>query len=196
MIETRTGFTIIELLVSIAIITFIMSTVFYNYGTFNDNLALFGGAQEVALAVRQAQTYGLNVAESTTGSGQFSKAYGVHFDPTDNTHYYIFVDLNGDKKYDVGNGCGSGSTECVAQFTLRNNILISTVCDDSSCPPSGVQALDITFLRPNPDANINFINAGGGLVGSSGQTGKVILISPKGKTSTIDIETTGQISVQ
>jgi prepilin-type N-terminal cleavage/methylation domain-containing protein len=193
--NTRAGFTLIELLVSIAIVTMIMSMVLYNYGTFNDNLALSGGAQEVAIAIRQAQAYGLNVAESSVGSGQFTKAYGVFFDPTDNTHYTIFVDSNTNKKYDVGNGCGSGSTECVTQFVLRNNVTISTICDSASCPPAGVQNLNITFLRPNPDADIDFGNSGG-LVGGSQQTGKVILISPKGKTLTVDVESTGQISVQ
>lgn len=195
--KSTTGFTLVELLVSVSIVTVIMSLILFSYGTFNDNLALSAGGQEVAIAIRQAQTYGLNVSEATLGSSQFNKAYGIYFNPiVDPTHYYIFVDSNSNKIYDVGSGCASGNTECVEKLTLANNITISSICDSSQCPPTGVESLHITFLRPNPDADINFVSSGGGAVGGSQQTGKIILTSPKGKTLTIDVESTGQISVQ
>ena len=200
--SSLTGFTLIELLISISIISVIMSVVFFNYGIFNDQLALTSAGQEMAIAVRQTQTYGLSVKEISPGSGKFDRAYGVHFDPSDPEHYYLFVDtkgISGNKIYDVLNGCESDNTECVEKFTLRNNIKIYLICDGANptpnCPPTGAQSLDVTYLRPNPDANINFISSGGGLVGSS-LTGKVILVSPKGKTLTVIIESTGQVSIQ
>ena len=55
--------------------------------------------------------------------------------------------------------------------------------------------LNITFKRPNPDANINFTNSGGGIVVSASPTGKIELVSPKGKTLTITVESTGQVLV-
>ena len=57
------GFTLIEMLVSIGIVSLIMAVVFFNYGTFNDDLALTSAGQELSIAVRQAQSYGLSVKE-------------------------------------------------------------------------------------------------------------------------------------
>jgi type II secretory pathway pseudopilin PulG len=195
------GFTLVEALVSIAIVTMIMSSVLFNYSTFSDNLTLSSAGQELAIVIRQAQTYGLTVREVTreiTAGGQFDSAYGVYFDKNDPTSYYLFADLNGNQKYDVGNGCGSGenNTECVEKLTLRNNVRVSDVCDGSNCPPHpSVKTINVTFLRPNPDANIIFTNNGGINVGGQSLTGKVVLMSAKGKTLTITIESTGQVLV-
>ncbi|MCX6702243.1 MAG: type II secretion system protein [Candidatus Zambryskibacteria bacterium] len=196
--RNKNGFTLTEALVSLAIVTLIMSSVLFNYSTFSDNLALSSAGQELAITIRQAQTYGLTVKEVSSGGGRFDSAYGLCFDKDDAGNYYLFADLNGDKKYDVGSGCGSGptNTECVEKFTLRNNVKISDVCDGSACPPQpAVRMMDVTFLRPNPEANINFTNNGGIIVVGPSLTGKVILISPRNKTITITIESTGQVLV-
>ncbi len=192
------GFTVIEMLVTISIVTVIMGTVLFNYGTFNGNLALSSATQEMSIAVRQAQTYGLTVKEVSIGGGQFSSAYGVYFDPSGSPDsYYLFADIDGDRKYDVGNGCGSGATECVERFMLRNGVRVSGICDATTCPLSApVRMMHITFLRPNPDAVIYFTNSGNNIVGSASVTGKVTLSAPNGDSATIVIESTGQVLVQ
>ncbi len=108
------------------------------------------------------------------------------------------MDKDGDRKYDVGAGCGSGaSTECIEQFTLRNSVSISSICDkDNNCPPGSSQKLHITFLRPNPDATIIFANSSDITQSVSPLTGKIKLTSLKGTTATITVESTGQVSVQ
>ena len=195
------GFTLIEALVSISIVSLIMSSVLFNYATFSDNLTLSSAGQELAIVIRQAQTYGLTVREVTreiTSGGKFDSAYGAYFDKNDPTFYYLFADLDGDKKYDVGSGCGSGlnNTECVEKLVLRNNVRISDFCNESACPPSAsVKMMDVVFLRPNPDANINFTNNGGSIVVGPSLTGKIVLISAKGNTLTITVESTGQVLV-
>ncbi|MBI4155891.1 MAG: type II secretion system protein [Candidatus Zambryskibacteria bacterium] len=191
---TKLGFTLIELMVSVSIVSLIMVTVLWNYGTFNDNLALTSAGQELAIGVRKSQTYGLSVKEVSVGSGQFDLAYGIYFSATDPTNYYIFVDKNSNNLYDVNSGCGSSSTECVEKMTFRNGIKISQICG-ASCPIPEVSGIQVTFKRPNPDAKINFSNSSGASVGGA-LIGKVILISPKGKTETVTVQSTGQISVQ
>ena len=195
------GFTLVELLISISIITVLLSVVLYNYGQFNDNLALSSAGQEMAIAIRQAQTYGINVREISVGTGNFTAAYGVYFNPGSNpSNYYIFADTDGNKAYNAGSGCGTGNTECVEQLTLRNGVKITSICDGTNtCPPppggSSVKNMTVTYTRPNPDASINFLNNGGQIKASS-PTGKVTLTSPKLKTLTVTIESTGQVSVQ
>ena len=191
------AFTLVELLVSLSIVGVIMTTVLYGYSSFNDNLALTSAGQEMAIAVRKTQTYGLTVKEVTPGGGQFSFAYGIYFNQgSDPNNYYIFADINSNNKYDAGNGCGSGSTECIQKFPLRNNVKISQVCNESACPPSGATTESVLFLRPNPDAGIYFTNSVGVIVAGPSVTGKVILSSAQNKTLTITIESTGQVSVQ
>jgi prepilin-type N-terminal cleavage/methylation domain-containing protein len=195
MMTLKKGFTLIELLVSISIVTVIMAVVIFNYGGFNDTLALSAAEQDLAIAVREAQTYGLSVKEVSVGSGQFNAAYGIYFSPTSPSEYDVFVDKNGNGLYDAGSGCGSGATECLEKFIFRDGVTISAICDDTSCPPASASSMQVTFLRPNPDATINFVNSGGTIV-ETGLTGKAVLMSPQGKTATVTIGSTGQISVQ
>ncbi len=192
------GFTLVELLVSLSIITVIMTVVLFNYKTFSDNLSLASAGQEVVIAIRQAQTYGLNVKEVTVSGGVFTSAYGVYFDSAyDTTHYYLFTDTNGNMIYDGGNGCGSGNTECVKQETLRNGVKISNICDATTCPPvATARRANITFLRPNPDALVYFTNIASSTVAGPSSTGKIVLTSLKNKNLTVIVESTGQILVQ
>jgi len=194
----KKGFTLAEIMITLSIVTVIMTTVLFSYSVFSDKLALSSAAQEIAITIRQAQTYGLTVREAAVAGGNFNSAYGVYFDiGSDQTHYYLFVDTNSNSKYDVGNGCGSASTECVQQGTIRSNVLMTNVCDGSACPPVvNVKKMNVTFLRPNPDATIIFTDSSGNTLAGPSSTGKVVLTSPKGNTSTITIESTGQVNVQ
>ncbi len=191
------GFTLTEIMISLSIVTVIMASVLFDYSTFNDNLALSSAGQEIAVTIRQAQTYGLNVRETGVSSGQFNSAYGIHFDVADPTHYYLFADNNSNNKYDAGSGCGVSGTECVSMETLRGNVRIFFICDAVNCPiNASVKMVDITFLRPDTDAIIYFSDISGSIILGPHTSGRVILISPKGKYSAITVESTGQILVQ
>ncbi len=203
----KKGFTLIEMIISISIISVIMATVLFNYTSFSDKLALSSAAQEIAVSIRQAQTFGLSVRGSTAVPGQFTSGYGIFFDMNSNTSkYYLFIDRidspfgNGtvaNKKYDVVNGCGSSSTECIEKGEIRNNVVISNLCDSTTCPPvANVKQMHVTFLRPNPDAIIYFTDVSGNILSGPSNTGKVTLISPKGNTINVIIEKTGQVLVQ
>lgn len=200
----KKGFTLTEIIVVVSIMSLLFTTVIYNYSTFNDNLAVSSAAQEMAVAIRQAQTFGLNVRESSVSSGRFDYAYGIYFDPQNNSgDYYVFVDRtdvpfgNGSSrnyKYDAGSGCGSVSTECVERFTLRNGVTITGVCDLSSC--YNTKKLGVSFLRPNPDALIYFFNSDDVQYSGPVQTAKIQITSPKGKISYVTIENTGQVLIE
>lgn len=192
----KEGFTLVEMMVSLSIVTLIMTTVLFSYSSFSDRLALSSAGQELALAVRQAQTYGLTVREVKSTPGVFDKAYGVFFDTNDSSNYYLFADSlsAANNTYESGSGnCASVTTECIEKFTLRNGITVSNICNESACPPSFSTKMHITFLRPNPDARIYFTGTNP-MVGPS-LTGKVILTSPRGRTLTVTIESTGQVFV-
>lgn len=189
------GFTLAEIMVVISIVSVIMTTVLFSYSTFSDRLAISSAAQEIAITIRQAQTYGLTVREAATAGGDFTAPYGMYFNTADPTHYQLYVDKNKNNRYDVGAGCGTAGTECVEQGTIRNGVTISNICNSSLCPPTNATGLYVSYTRPNPDASIYFVNSSDATL-SSDVTGKIVLTSPKGNTTTLIIESTGQVTVQ
>jgi len=155
------GFTIIELIISIAIFAFMTALVVAKYGTFNQNTLLTNTAYDLALTVRTAQSYGLGV-KSVDGSNTFAP-YGVRFDMSKTAQFILFADKNLDSKY-------GGDAESVTTYTLNSGVTISSICLGSSlsdCAPDsfnllgGSDTLDVTYRRPNPDAIFLCSGSGG-----------------------------------
>ena len=150
------GFTIIELVVSVAIFAFMTALVISKYGTFNQNTLLVNVAYDMALTVRTAQSYGLSV-KSADGTNTFNAPYGVHFDMGDTTHFKLFVDKDSNYKYS-----SSPVEESITTYTLNSGAKISKICLGSDfntdCGTGSLKlltsndALDITYRRPNPNA--------------------------------------------
>lgn len=199
MLNCKKGFTLIELLVSVSIMGMIMSVVLWNFGGFNDKLALSAAAQELALDIREAQTYGINVKESGVGSNQFNYGYGIHIIAGGGTGYRTFIDNNPvNNQFEPNAGCGTVTlplTECIKRVDFRNGIYVSNVCDATTCPAAGASRMNIIFIRPNPDAIIYFAS-GLNNFGPPVTSARIQLTSPKGGVKYVNIESTGQISVQ
>ncbi len=199
LVKSR-GLSLIEIIVAVGVMTLLMSVILYNYTTSNDNLYVSAAAQEVAIAIRQAQAFGLSVKESAVGSGLFTYSFGVYFDSTvgQETTYKIFIDKCGaaNNIYDTSVSCGNGTTELVETLTLRNGVKISNICDATNCPPGVAKKLHISFLRPNLDSIIYFTDAANSIVSGPVSTGKIMLTSPRGKTVTINVLYTGQVSIE
>ena len=150
------GFTIIELVISVAIFAFMTALVISKYGTFNQNTLLVNVAYDMALTVRTAQSYGLSV-KSVDGSNTFNVPYGVHFDMSSRTKFVFFVDNNKNYKYDPSNGISAD--EAITTYTLNSSATILSIClgsDPINCTSLGPNdSLDVTYKRPNPDAQFN-----------------------------------------
>ncbi len=198
MTNQKRGLSLVEILVVVSIITIIMSVTLFSYRSFTDRLAVSGASQEVSVAVRQAQTYGVSV--KGTMSGSFGYAYGVFFDTTDPHAYYLFVDKNANGKYDGNTNCAQ-SAECVEKITLHDEVSISQICAKSlgattfTCPPQSATQLNILYMRPKLQAIINFSNSFGTVWGPY-QTASLTLTSPRQAVSRVTFESNGQISTQ
>ena len=89
------GFTFIELVVVISIVSIISSVLIFNYGSFDANIRLQNLAQDIALRIKEAQTvaisgtyandysYDFQYGASGDPAGQ-APSYGVYFDVIDN----------------------------------------------------------------------------------------------------------------
>lgn len=134
----------VELLVTMAIFLVITSVVLANYRTYGNNAYFANASEDIVLALRQAQVYGVGAKGSGTS---FDLAYGVNFRV--GNQIIIFRDsvtVNG--KYDAG--------EAIETITLKSPIGISTLlCGSGGAPCVGFPPqLNITFKRPSPDAII------------------------------------------
>ncbi|MEN9405251.1 MAG: hypothetical protein RLY47_210 [Candidatus Parcubacteria bacterium] len=173
---TSRGFTLMEMVVTVGIFALISTIVIVRNAQFDNETLLQNLAFDVALSVRQAQQFGVNVRAA---EGVFSGSYGIHFD-AEQSAYFMFTDINEDGRYQ--------SDELLETFTLGRGATIGAICDPSSKGDCGHKELDVVFRRPDPDAVINN--------GEMSQA-TVELISGRGDGSRIiSIESTGQISIK
>jgi prepilin-type N-terminal cleavage/methylation domain-containing protein len=188
------GFTLVELVISVAIFAVMTALVIAKYGTFNQNTILTNMAYDMALTIRTAQTYGLSVKSNS--SNVFSSAYGIHFAGNDNTHFTLYT-------YTASTNAGGQTTyaldQSITKYTITQGAKISQIClgiQLSQCSTntlgSGDQ-LDIIYKRPNPNAIFSSTNSA--LDVSQPITFVSITSQDGSKTETVYIRKNGQISV-
>lgn len=149
------GFTIIEMIVVIAIIAVVTTLVLFNQAKLNSAILVSNTAYEIGLIVREAQVEGLGVKATADG---FLSSYGVHFDISKPTLITMFADRNNNGTYDSTEG------EMTQEYVI-NNTRSGTVL--GICPVESLtvkrlklyctsnrskSTLDVVFTRPNPEA--------------------------------------------
>ena len=118
----------------------------YSYGSLLSNVAY-----DVALTIRQAQTYGtsVKVADSTANDySNYKAAYGVHFDMSSPSQFILFSDVN-------NNGTRDGSDLTITTYNIKKGTRITGLCsgsDSASCTNRSMLA--VSFRRPEPKAII------------------------------------------
>lgn len=183
----KAGLTLVELVVTLGIATMLMTITVANHRAFQLKVVLENLTQDVALSLRLAQTYGMNV-RGDSGADPFSTSYGVHFESASPSTYLIFKDL------DRGLNGFEYTGNVVEEFTLGGGYTIKDVCGWSGAVSKcygAISDFDITFDRPKPDANFRASD------GSTNHDKVVIIIqNPIGVTKEVHVLTTGYINVQ
>lgn len=134
----QSGFTLIELIVSISIIVIITSVIMFQYRDYSDVTTLRGQSHEIALALREAQVNATNGKEYAPSTDQFRIQYGVHFvkatPPAISTFYaYGDRDNNKDLENDPGN---ASNNELLSKYALRPNYTFDICLKGESQPDS------------------------------------------------------------
>ena len=205
------GFTLVEMLITLSIITIITAVALTGQTTFNRSILLNDTAYTVALSGRQAQSLGLS---SRKFEGVQNGGYGLHFAYTAPTKSYsIFADVQAiaatpgwcpivattTPEAKAGNCLYDGVNETFQTYELIQGFSISDFCGKAGgtlqCAANGgIQSLDILYLRPNTEAIITGITAGGSKVQYS--CAQVSVKSPTSDTvQTIRMSQLGEISV-
>jgi prepilin-type N-terminal cleavage/methylation domain-containing protein len=194
------GFTLIELVVTMGIMALITSVTLANHSKFGGQVMLRNLAYEMALIVREAQTYGVSVRKINIGSGEFEAGYGVHFNANNPTEYVMFADTYTESGTLIRGEDGMRNTvlEDVNTFKIGRGYKINKFCVGPEESPSCREVcescsgtLDILFKRPEPDAAIRF----NGVESTLYERAQIELRSPRDDLMSVLIEVSGQISV-
>ncbi len=180
------GFTLVELAVSIAIFAFMTAFLVAKYGTFNQNILLTNTAYEVALSIRNAQSYGINVRSTP----KVSDAYSSDF----NTGYFLFFLLADANHYAFEKGFAADGTfpnpATIATYTLKPGLKFTTF----------MTGTDAAHLTPTPVLILGFVRPDPNIIISSGVTPNLLyteitIQGSNGDTKKIIVRRTGQISI-
>lgn len=143
------GFTLVELLISIAIVGIVTSIVLVKYGSFDSTVLLKSLAYEIALTLREAQVRSVSVSRS---ANSFDYPYGVTFSvatPQEKKRYISFRYKNATEHpvYDVGEA--SPVAEDIRTFPISRTMEVQDLCvtigGTENCD---IDRLDVSFRRP------------------------------------------------
>lgn len=191
----KSGFTVVELMVTITIVVLVTGVVLVQYSSFNSSVLLTSQAYKTAFDLREAQS----LAISSRGRGTnntFREEYGLYFNTGAKSQYILFQDV-GDidrpARFNAGEQIGA-PTIIDPRFEI-SGICVSasavSVCDGNT---TDVSNLAVSFERPDFDAAFYAPGLG---VPASIQTALIYITSISDDTASkiVRISTSGQISV-
>ena len=149
-LKNNKGFTIIELVVVFFIMASILAVVIPGYLEYSTKLDLENLALDVALTIREAQSYGAGSKVTLTG-GFFDKPYGVHFDTSNTSRFIFFENTN------TADNIYSGGDTIINTLIIKPGYFINKLCTQTGGAGyvCGATSIDIIYKRPNPDAIIS-----------------------------------------
>jgi prepilin-type N-terminal cleavage/methylation domain-containing protein len=170
-LKSGLGFTIIELLVVMAIIAIISGLSLANWRGGEKQYALLRAANKLTQDIRRAENLAMSAKEF---QGQIPKGgYGIYFKIQEKNHYILFADLNGNQQYN------SGSDGLVEDIKIEKDIEISQL---SASP------LTITFTPPDPTVTIR--------PDAQNTTITLAVVNDPTKTKTIKVTKSGLVYVE
>lgn len=179
--STAKGFSILELMVAIAILAMLSSISLAGFVGLNNRVNVDTLAHNIAQWLRDAQISSMSVRRSAI-TNTFPPGYGLHFSTAQNNQfiYYREASSPANKIYNAGTDGIENTIQLLQGYTISS--IVPT-------PAGSTNWVDIAFARPEPDAVI------------TGATGiyspvRIIISSPRGLQRAVVIYATGQVSIQ
>lgn len=208
------GMTLIEMLMVVSIFMIISTMILFNYGKFESSISLQNLADDIALSIREAQSYAIGARGIPYGNVDdpdiFFKNYGIHFTKTSPLNssliggsiksFVFFVDVNNNGIYDYDTGemtCGqliNEDNECYKVINISSADYIKEITTNLSTAPASA---NILFSRPYPESFFCIGNDPNCSKDPTVSFVKIELENPRtDKTKTVTITNTGQIVVK
>ncbi len=192
------------------IITIISGVMLTSQTSFNRTLILANTAYDIALTLRYAETFG--VSSRALGGSSTNVGYGLYFSHASPDSFIFFKDssnnpgtcypappsgdLNApDAKR--GNCVYDNNDVLVNNYKLGNSITVTDFCiyvpttSSWSCTADGLTALNIIFIRPDPNPWITAVDSGGT---KSGTKACLKVEAPGGTARYVSVVKSGAIS--
>jgi len=187
-ISEQSGFTLVEMLVAIAVALVFVGGMLFSRGDFDSTVRLGSIAREVALIVREAQTFGAG-GGSEVSIGQ---PHGIYLDDSSGSEVILYAESNGSKGY-------KPSDNLLENFELPGEYEIDKFCvsgDSSDQDCSGLSQpgdLSVYFVRPSLTAN--FYSSTDGNASTSQRAIIDIHHESSGNMRSVVIDSAGYITV-
>lgn len=214
------GMTLIEMLMVVFIFMTISTMILFNYGKFESSISLQNLADDIALSIREAQSYAIGARGIPDGgtSESFFNGYGIHFTSDLNPllglflgsspkSFVFFVDYDDplDKKYSNNasggiDGCGKifkKNSECYKIISISSADYISKITAEGYSNP--IERVDIVFIRPYPEPSfcIGEDDSSSCALDLNLEYVEIEVTNPRtDKVKTVTITNTGQIVVK
>jgi len=182
--QFQSGFTLLELMVSVSIFAIIASLTISNLKHGNQKDDLEQSALLTASLLQQAQAYALS--GQTLPSRQVpSGGYGLHFDSQQAGQLWFFADVDADGIY-----TGSDILFNKGEYDLPSQVKVQSLTIIEGAQSQTVPAVDFTFRPPQANRYLNGVLNGGTL--------RIVFVHQQtGDTKTVIASTaSGQINVQ
>lgn len=195
--HSKKGFTMIEIIVMLGIVTGISTVVLFSFGGLTGATALNRSIRELALNIRKVQNMSLAVTKISTTQGFLAPpAVGV-FLTDDSSSYFFFADMpfssdprDRDNRYD-GELFGIDGKVHNSDRKFERKVTINSLLAGSAEPLVPYQIIHIIFSAPESDMIITDENGN-----SVGNTLEIQLTTPTGATKKVIVRTTGQVSIK
>jgi prepilin-type N-terminal cleavage/methylation domain-containing protein len=179
----RSGFGLIELMVSVSIMVIVAGIILARQNSFNGAVLLRSQAYEIAFEIREVQI-GAVSSGNVTGGDVFRSVLGVNFS-TASDRYVSFRDSNGNNQYDPGTDPSLGQQGVIDSRFYITRIEIDGVPHTES---------SVLFVRPNFDAI--FSPSGSEMLIYLKRKGSQVSDIGPGDLRIIEVTSTGQIDVR
>ncbi len=191
--QPQSGFSLIELMVTISIVTLITVVVMVKYSSFNNVVILKSQAYELALDIREAQVFGVSVSVGEDINA-IRQAYGIYVDLSNPKQYMLFRDSSNNLLYDPGEEIGE-------LYTIDSRFTFLSICTitGSNSPVCGSDTntkASIAFKRPDFDAKLGAVIGGTTITNPDEIQIKIAIASDPSQFRTVSVYSSGQISVQ
>jgi prepilin-type N-terminal cleavage/methylation domain-containing protein len=182
------GFSLIELVVTITIVTLITAIIMVRYSSFDSSILLNNQAYELALDIRETQVRAISIQVGPVAGDPFASNFGLYFNSTQPNQYILFQD-----RELFGNvGRYDAPQETIGDpLTIDSRFRIATMYINGN-PANTVSDVSVLFKRPNFDARIS------GPSFSNTESVHIVIESVRNSAArkTVVIYRSGQISVE